>query len=741
MRFFFLLFRCQAQLRRGNESLVQGLVSQAEPFPWESKHAAPAGNSTAAAAAAAAAAIAAAVTTPEDSAAAAVAAGHGRHLSLHLDANAHRSNSAAGADPDADTEEDESTAPDFKGFVVPVETSAPEAVGVPAADDSAFLTRGHALRRRVSLEGVTVQNLEGPDLEAGEAGAGTVSLPWAGDATGDIGFIVSVPGEVRYNRYAVARGVGGVEELVFAVPEGTKSASAYTGSGGGIFGDCCGGGGGGGGEYADSVDDDGGGGAGGMLGDSDDEEDYNCLHGGILSGCLPEASRTCFWCCWLHGRTGGQRALFCLPTEMPSDIQSVRVTTEVVTEKEGEEPTLAVHVIVDRSVPVLGWVLMVSALFGLAAMAPLGDLLSKMSPDALPAIYPVWRYCCSTIIYSPWFLLMVAGSNPYTSWRSWACFSPWSGASCRPWGRRVETTALTQARKTKKRCLKHQHRMRVLVLLPCVPPDVSDAVAGTSVVVVAGDAESSGGQAFGILLGLGSACFGGMYILNAKSARNKVEVSHFAFIASIVPAALCTVVLLAAYGGSPEGRVLLFGTSGLFGWTQSPALVLVQVVTSVLGDMVGNFGFYLLLKYISPLVVSLASLTVPLLAVVEGLMLGVVSPPGILFGIGASLILTGAGTASMVTLLPHTEVFDATEAVKTTQEGVGDADKSPVPGSSLTNSPALGYGSVNGRGGGGGKATSRGESHNGELRPLLSLEAEDKKAESGSSEQPSLLFK
>lgn len=53
---------------------------------------------------------------------------------------------------------------------------------------------------------------------------------------------------------------------------------------------------------------------------------------------------------------------------MPSDIRSVRVTTEVVAEKEGEEPTLAVHVIVDRSVPVLGWVLMVSALFGLAAM-------------------------------------------------------------------------------------------------------------------------------------------------------------------------------------------------------------------------------------------------------------------------------------------------------------------------------------------------------------------------------------
>lgn len=66
-------------------------------------------------------------------------------------------------------------------------------------------------------------------------------------------------------------------------------------------------------------------------------------------------------------------------------------------------------------------------------------------------------------------------------------------------------------------------------------------------------------------------------------------------------------------------------------------------------------------RYISPLVVSLASLTVPLLAVVEGLMLGVDSPPGLLFGIGAVMILAGAGIASVVTILPHTEVFDATK--------------------------------------------------------------------------------
>lgn len=74
-------------------------------------------------------------------------------------------------------------------------------------------------------------------------------------------------------------------------------------------------------------------------------------------------------------------------------------------------------------------------------------------------------------------------------------------------------------------------------------------------------------------------------------------------------------------------------------------------------------------RYISPLVVSLASLTVPLLAVGEGLLLGVVTAPGILFGVGAFFILVGAGIASMVTVLPHSEVFDATEAVKLPTDG------------------------------------------------------------------------
>ncbi len=69
----------------------------------------------------------------------------------------------------------------------------------------------------------------------------------------------------------------------------------------------------------------------------------------------------------------------------------------------------------------------------------------------------------------------------------------------------------------------------LLLLLPLLLlrlfADASDAVAGANVIGISGSDEvsqaSGEGQAFGIALGLGAACCGGLYILNAKAARNK----------------------------------------------------------------------------------------------------------------------------------------------------------------------------------------------------------------------------
>lgn len=69
-----------------------------------------------------------------------------------------------------------------------------------------------------------------------------------------------------------------------------------------------------------------------------------------------------------------------------------------------------------------------------------------------------------------------------------------------------------------------------------------------------------------------------------------MEVSHFAFVASVVPAIVCATVLVAGFAGSGSGREMLFGPAGLLGWTQTPGLALTQVLTSLLGGETGFVG-------------------------------------------------------------------------------------------------------------------------------------------------------
>lgn len=70
--------------------------------------------------------------------------------------------------------------------------------------------------------------------------------------------------------------------------------------------------------------------------------------------------------------------------------------------------------------------------------------------------------------------------------------------------------------------------------LPCViwkrvtwKTGEAEATTATAAVVVTGaegvddGPESTGGQTFGIALAVMTACWGGVYILNAKAARNK----------------------------------------------------------------------------------------------------------------------------------------------------------------------------------------------------------------------------
>ncbi|CAN0215351.1 unnamed protein product [Discosporangium mesarthrocarpum] len=121
--------------------------------------------------------------------------------------------------------------------------------------------------------------------------------------------------------------------------------------------------------------------------------------------------------------------------------------------------------------------------------------------------------------------------------------------------------------------------------------------AATSCVCVYGaEGQDSSSQIIGVTLATITACWGGVYIVNAKTVRPNIDVILFGFVTTFVPALFCALVMIVALGGSSEGRELLGSDAGLLGWTSSSKLAWAQIATSLLSDIVGNLGFYLLLK-------------------------------------------------------------------------------------------------------------------------------------------------
>ncbi|CAM9678170.1 unnamed protein product, partial [Phaeothamnion confervicola] len=81
-------------------------------------------------------------------------------------------------------------------------------------------------------------------------------------------------------------------------------------------------------------------------------------------------------------------------------------------------------------------------------------------------------------------------------------------------------------------------------------------------------------------------------------------------------------------------------------------------------DVFGSLAFYLVLKYVDPIVVAVVCLLVPMVAVAEGLALGVGRVPDGYVAGGGILVMSGAAMVMASSMRPHTDVFDGTCALE-----------------------------------------------------------------------------
>ncbi len=129
------------------------------------------------------------------------------------------------------------------------------------------------------------------------------------------------------------------------------------------------------------------------------------------------------------------------------------------------------------------------------------------------------------------------------------------------------------------------------------------------------------------------------YLIAGRTLRNWMPLFIYAFPVTILASLLLLISSLALEGTTISGE---HSSLWAFGWTSATWLPLVAYLALGPG-LVGHTGINAVLRWVSPLVISVSVLFEPIIGSLIGLMLGTSSVPGIWTWIGGCLLLTGMG--------------------------------------------------------------------------------------------------
>jgi drug/metabolite transporter (DMT)-like permease len=160
----------------------------------------------------------------------------------------------------------------------------------------------------------------------------------------------------------------------------------------------------------------------------------------------------------------------------------------------------------------------------------------------------------------------------------------------------------------------------------------------------------------------GLALFSGLgacvYLYLAERLRR--HMSPLVFYALVLLQLTCYSLAAAYFTDDAPPEILSFDpVRGLFGWVWPalPGRLFAQLWLAVVVDFAGNVGLIAVMKYVPALVVAAACLLGPLVAMLEGVILGVESVPGVWTLVGGGFTIAGAGIIAMQAQR-ETKVYD-----------------------------------------------------------------------------------
>ncbi|OQR87862.1 Drug/Metabolite Transporter (DMT) Superfamily [Thraustotheca clavata] len=353
-------------------------------------------------------------------------------------------------------------------------------------------------------------------------------------------------------------------------------------------------------------------------------------------------------------------------SHLPTDITHVSVETVY---ENGKDHVMHVQLVVEKKVPFVGYLLLISALVTISSLGAALDLQEGVDPF----IKLFWRTAASIVGFAP-FAIYSVHMYGWPNWTSnlvlqflFCCVSYALFLMTFLWS--LNHTSIGHAY-----IFNNCHSLLIVFAKFFTGQQVLAFEAVGSLLGIAGGVvttmdhtETQSASVVppswqGDVVALIGAVGGVFYLLSAKKLRAEIDVFLFMTLLFVVTLFLHFPVF---YLLNIETKFWSMDRNiGLFGWLKSDRIGIEMYLVFVC-TIIGTMGYISVMKYFDPIVVSVVMLLEPVLATAMGVIVGVDSIPGILTWIGGVLVI--AGTCLVILAAnKKTEAHDATVAIKQT---------------------------------------------------------------------------
>ena len=379
-----------------------------------------------------------------------------------------------------------------------------------------------------------------------------------------------------------------------------------------------------------------------------------------------------------------ERAMSLLPpTTLPTDVQNVHLEATEHTPTKADPTEVHLDIVVERQVPVIGYVILFSGLFALASV---GAALDLQQGGVTPIMKTLWRQIATSLALLPLVVQSLRDVGmPQLSVSEVALLM--ISAAAYAYMTLAFVVSLDMTTMANAFVLSNMTSLVIIAAraalgLPVAASEGAGAITGfigaaicaqdaAKTVSASVSAETSGNLGFLGNLVAFSASFGTAgYLLIAKKLRPKMDLFVFMFTVMSLGSVFLVILLLSLE--TEEISFDLHPAHGILGWVNLQADRLpLELYMAVVCNCLGTTGYIAVMKYFDPIVPATVMLLEPVIGAFLGTLAGTAPLPGLQTWFGD--LIVACGTFLVIKAgAKTTESIDATEALRPRIENSDD---------------------------------------------------------------------